>query len=223
MDKSFDRQHLEMTEQEENLRKIDVETDSGIYDPSTSEVTTDAKRARNASRSKACIPQCISDNKTVTLLICIIIVLVFIIIALIIKIVTLGKEEKSCPICAPCESFACPEICDRFRGIYIYTELKNWHMSSDICSSLNASLVVIDTQKNLDFLVENLNPGDYWFGLSKKDQVWKWPNGTEFTNQFPVEGEGACAYINEKGANSTICSMEKHFICSIPKHCRKAG
>ncbi|ETE63827.1 hypothetical protein L345_10406 [Ophiophagus hannah] len=52
MDESFDPQHLEMTGQEEELRTIDAEKDSGIYDPSTSEVTTDAKRTRNAGRRK---------------------------------------------------------------------------------------------------------------------------------------------------------------------------
>ncbi|ETE63829.1 C-type lectin domain family 2 member D, partial [Ophiophagus hannah] len=123
-------------------------------------------------------------------------------------------EEKSCPISAPCESVACPESWHIYRGKYVYVSEKqgSWLMSSDFCSSLNASLVVIDTQKELDILVKNLNSDDYWFGLSKKDQVWKWPNGTEFTNQFPVEGEGACAYINGKGANSTICSVEKRIV-----------
>ncbi|KAG8127757.1 hypothetical protein E2320_014648 [Naja naja] len=195
----------------------DAETDSGIYDPlATSEVTTDANRTRNADRVR--IPQCISDRTTKILLTYSIIAT----IAIIVLIVMLVKKE-SCPICALCESFACPEVWHRYKGKYYYVSEKqrSWNMSLEICSSYNASLIAIDTQQELDHLGEVFNLHDYWIGLSKTDQVWKWSNGTVFIEQFPVEGEGACAYINRKGANSTICSVEKRFICSIPKHCPK--
>ncbi|KAG8127756.1 hypothetical protein E2320_014639, partial [Naja naja] len=69
-----------------------------------------------------------------------------------------------------------------------------------------------------DFWVEIFDPFHYWFGLSREvNQVWKWSNGTEFRNQFPVRGEGFCAYLNGKGADSTLCSMEKPFLCSRPE------
>ncbi|XP_070592791.1 C-type lectin domain family 2 member B-like [Erythrolamprus reginae] len=154
------------------------------------------------------------------------IVAAILVIVLIIVIISLAvRKEKSCPICAPCQSFVCPDSWIIYNGKYFYIskEKRSWPMSSNICSSFNASMAVIDTQKELDFCANILRSDHYWFGLSKKDQVWKWSNGTEFKNQFPVGGEGFCAYVHGKGADSTKCSTEKHFLCSLPEGCHKLG
>ncbi|XP_070789548.1 C-type lectin domain family 2 member D-like [Pituophis catenifer annectens] len=207
-----------MTGPKGKLRTTDIEDDSGIYDPFTPERTTDAKRARNDGKCKALIRKRILDNKWIIASIILNISLIITIIVLAVK----PYEEKPCPICAPCVRFACPEswIIKDGKYFYVSKEAANWSTSSNICSSFNASLAVIATQKELDFCASMLH-SDHWFGLSGKDQVWKWPNGTEFTNQFPVKGEGFCAYVNGKGADSTMCSVEKLFLCSYPEDCRK--
>ncbi|XP_058029250.1 C-type lectin domain family 2 member D-like isoform X2 [Ahaetulla prasina] len=197
--------------------------DSGYCDPLTSEVTTasssgssDTKRARNAVLCKRT-----ADKKFITAA-AVVVILIIVVILLAVK-----KTETylPCPLLAS-QSVACPDFWIGYRGKCFYTsnEEMNWSLSLKICSSFNASLAVIDTQNELDFWVEIFSPFHYWFGLSREvNQTWKWSNGTEFKNWFPVRGEGFCAYINGKGADSTMCSMEKLFLCSRPESCRKTG
>ncbi|XP_039213086.1 C-type lectin domain family 2 member D-like isoform X1 [Crotalus tigris] len=206
-----------------------AEKDSGCCDHLTPVVITeialgssDAKNARNAGKNKALVPKCISEKKFIIGAIILVVVLIIIIISLAVK------KTKTCPHCPslPSQSVACPDFWIGYRRkcFYVSKEQKNWSLSLTTCSSFNASLAVIDTQKELEFWVDILNPIHYWFGLSRKaNKVWKWSNGTEFKTQFPVRGEGFCAYIDAKGASSTICSMEKHFLCSHPESCSKAG
>ncbi|XP_032095043.1 early activation antigen CD69-like [Thamnophis elegans] len=124
------------------------------------------------------------------------------------------------------QNVSCTDSWITYKGKYFYIarEEKDWFMSLKTCSLLNSSLAVIDTQKELvrnketDFWVHFLGPFDYWFGLSREtNKVWKWANGTEFRNQFPIHGEGLCAYINAEGASSTKCTVEKGFLCSCNK------
>ncbi|KAG8127758.1 hypothetical protein E2320_014649, partial [Naja naja] len=136
------------------------------------------------------------------------------------------KKTETCPPCPSLVSVACPESWIKYNGkcLYVSKEERDWLLSLETCSSFNASLAVIDTQKELEFLVDIFCSSHCWFGLSRKvNQIWKWPNGSEFKNQFPVRGEGSCAYLNGKGASSTICSMEKRFLCSRPESYIKAG
>uniref|UniRef100_A0A8C6X0R9 C-type lectin domain-containing protein n=1 Tax=Naja naja TaxID=35670 RepID=A0A8C6X0R9_NAJNA len=141
---------------------------------------------------------------------------------------SLSEKSKSCPCSPPFASqgVACPVSWIGYSGkcFYVAKEERNWSLSLETCSLFNASLAVIDTQNELDFWVEIFDPFHYWFGLSREvNQVWKWSNGTEFRNQFPVRGEGFCAYLNGKGADSTLCSMEKPFLCSRPESCMITG
>ncbi|XP_070789552.1 C-type lectin domain family 2 member D-like [Pituophis catenifer annectens] len=205
--------------------KITGDGDSGCCDNLTPEVTTessarrsDAKRARNADH----VLKYISDKKIIIAAVILIIVLIIVIISL------AAKETKtSCPSChsLASQSAACPDFWIGYRGkcFYVSKDEKNWTLSLKTCSSFNASLAVIDSQKELEFWVKIFKPFHYWFGLSRENKIWKWSNGTEFKNQFPVRAEGFCAYVNEKGASSTICSMEKLFLCSQPENCKKPG
>ncbi|XP_015684923.1 C-type lectin domain family 2 member D-like, partial [Protobothrops mucrosquamatus] len=154
---------------------------------------------------------------------------IVLVVVLIITIILLAvKKPKTCSHCPslPSQSVVCPDSWIGYRGkcFYVSKEEKNWSLSLTTCSSFNASLAVIDTQKELDFWVDILNPFHYWFDLSREaNKVWKWSNGTEFKTRFPVRGEGLCAYIDANGASSTICSMEKNFLCSHPESYSKAG
>ncbi|XP_026540243.1 C-type lectin domain family 2 member D-like [Notechis scutatus] len=203
--------------------KILVDDDSGCGDRLTPEVTTgssDAKKARNTGKNRH-LPRRIADNK-------LIIAAVVLITALIITIIVLAVKTKSHPCSRPFASqgVACPDSWIGYLGkcFYASKEDRNWSLSLETCSSFNASLAVIDSQKELDFWVKIFKPFHYWIGLSREvNQVWKWSNGTEFRNQFPVRGEGFCAYLNGKGADSTLCSMEKLFLCSRPESCRIPG
>ncbi|XP_070789550.1 C-type lectin domain family 2 member D-like [Pituophis catenifer annectens] len=206
-----------------------AERDSGCSEQLTSKETTesalgnsDAKPTRNAGKNKALIHKYISDKKIIIVAIIVIVVLSIVIISLAVK------KSETCPLCytSASQGAACPDFWIGYREkcFYVSKEEMNWSLSLITCSSFNASLAVIDSQNELDFWVGILGPFHYWFDLSREvNQVWKWSNGTKFKNQFPVRGEGFCAYINGKGADSTICSMEKHFLCSQPESCGNNG
>ncbi|XP_070593945.1 C-type lectin domain family 2 member D-like isoform X2 [Erythrolamprus reginae] len=151
------------------------------------------------------------------------IVAVILIIVLISVIISLAVRHP--PSHSPASrSVACPDSWIGYRGkcFYMSKDERNWSLSLTTCSSFNASLAVIDSQEELEFWRIFFQHIHYWFGLSKEDNIWKWSNGTNFKNQFSMRAEGFCAYVDEKGASSTICAVEKHFFCSRPESCRKS-
>ncbi|XP_034277490.1 C-type lectin domain family 2 member D-like isoform X2 [Pantherophis guttatus] len=186
---------------------------------STSPGSSDAENEKNAGKNKAVIHK--GQKFAVAVAVAVVIATLILVI-----IVLSVYSTKPCLPCLSTVSAACPDFWIGYRGkcFYISKDEKNWSLSLKTCSLFNASLAVIDTQKELDFWVEIFHPLHYWFGLSREiKQVWKWYNGTEFKNQFAVRGEGFCAYMDGKGASSTICSMEKRFLCSRPESCSKSG
>nr|XP_056701128.1 C-type lectin domain family 2 member H-like [Euleptes europaea] len=90
-----------------------------------------------------------------------------------------------------------------------------WDAGQQHCSSLGASLAVIGNVERLSVAVRLQGPSDHWVGLLRQPgESWKWLDGTTFSNQFEVEGDGQCAYLNNGVVNSTDCSMEKKWLCS---------
>uniref|UniRef100_A0A8D2KUV2 C-type lectin domain-containing protein n=1 Tax=Varanus komodoensis TaxID=61221 RepID=A0A8D2KUV2_VARKO len=105
------------------------------------------------------------------------------------------------------------------RRCYHFAEAeKNWTSSKSDCSSLNASLTVVDSQEEMNFLRRYKTPADYWIGLRRdlETDPWRWIDGTIFNNWFPVGGLGECAYVNQRGIASSSCAIEQAWICSKP-------
>ncbi|XP_061475201.1 C-type lectin domain family 2 member E-like isoform X2 [Rhineura floridana] len=94
----------------------------------------------------------------------------------------------------------------------------NWTSSKISCASLNASLAVIDSPEEMNFLRRYKTRADHWIGLQRDLEIepWKWINGTIFNNWFQIGGGGECAYINHKGIASSSCIREEPWICSRP-------
>ncbi|KAF7235017.1 C-type lectin domain family 2 member D, partial [Varanus komodoensis] len=62
-----------------------------------------------------------------------------------------------------------------------------------------------------DFLLQHKGASDYWFGLRRIDeQPWKWTNGSDFNNWFPIGANGPCAYLNDEAASSTWTQGSLH-------------
>ncbi|XP_058026076.1 early activation antigen CD69-like isoform X4 [Ahaetulla prasina] len=140
--------------------------------------SSDAESAWNAGKNKAVIHK--GQKFTVAVAVAVAIVTFFAVIPLAVL------NAKPCLPCLSIVSAACPDFWIGYRGkcFYVSKEERNWALGLKTCSSLNASLAVIDTQQELDFWVEIFHPLHYWFGLSREiNQVWKWYNGTEFENQ----------------------------------------
>ncbi|XP_037771057.2 C-type lectin domain family 2 member D isoform X2 [Chelonia mydas] len=120
------------------------------------------------------------------------------------------------PPFVPC----CPERWVGYRGkcYYFSKEKKNWDSSQHFCSWFSASLAVIDTQQEKDFMMNYAGPVEHWIGLRRESsQPWKWVNGTIFNQQlFEVRAEGDCAYLSDVFVSSSRCYSLRNWICSKP-------
>ncbi|XP_044839140.1 C-type lectin domain family 2 member D-like [Mauremys mutica] len=146
--------------------------------------------------------------------------LVLVILILLIALIAVSaKKPEPCPAGAACPVAACPDSWIGHLGkCYYFSQAEgNWTHSQSNCSVLGASLAVIDTQQEMDFLMRYKGPSDHWIGLQRElDKPWVWTNGTEFKNWFIIAGEGPCAFLNHKDLASSGCSREGHWICSKP-------
>ncbi|XP_044838832.1 C-type lectin domain family 2 member D-like [Mauremys mutica] len=143
--------------------------------------------------------------------------LILSILLLIVTIALSAKKPEPCPACAACPVAACPDgWVGYLEKCYYYSQAEgNWTHSQSNCSALGASLAVIDTQQEMDFLMRHKGRLDHWIGLWREpDQPWMWTNGTEFNNWFPIAGRGLCAFASPGGIASSSCSKEGHWICS---------
>ncbi|ETE63825.1 Early activation antigen CD69, partial [Ophiophagus hannah] len=127
------------------MPRIITEDDSGYCEhwiaktTSTSSGNSNAESPWNAHRNKAVIPkgQKIAVAFVTT-------TLILVIISLAVFIIT-----KQCLPCHSTISGACPDFWIGYRRkcFYVSKEERNWSLSLETCSSFNASLAVIDTQK----------------------------------------------------------------------------
>ncbi|KAG6922408.1 CD69 antigen [Chelydra serpentina] len=149
------------------------------------------------------------------------------IIILIILIIALSaKKSEPCPAGAASPVAACPDGWVRYlEKCYYFSETEgDWTYSQSNCSALGASLAVIDTQKEMNFMMRYKDTLNYWIGLQREtNQTWKWANGTEFNNWFPIAGGGLCAFANSGDFSSSGCSRDRRWICSKPVEKTESG
>ncbi|XP_065420262.1 C-type lectin domain family 2 member B-like isoform X1 [Chrysemys picta bellii] len=133
-----------------------------------------------------------------------------------------ASKHHSCPLDLP--TAACPDDWIGYRGkCYLFSKADGtWNESQSNCSSLNASLAVIDTQKDLDFLQQYKGSPTHWIGLRRDtSQPWRWADGTEFNNRlFTVNGDGLYVYLNDRPSRS-MGHTTMRWICSQPDELAK--
>ncbi|KAG6923554.1 C-type lectin domain family 2 member B [Chelydra serpentina] len=125
---------------------------------------------------------------------------------------------------AKCPAACCPDGWVGYRGkCYYFSEAEGtWDSSQSFCSSLNASLAWIDTEKDLTFIMRYKGISEYWIGLKRVSaRTWQWVNGEQFNDLFTVRGEGDCAYLSDGFAASSWCSTKRYWICSKPDGMRR--
>ncbi|XP_074873430.1 C-type lectin domain family 2 member A-like [Carettochelys insculpta] len=132
-------------------------------------------------------------------------------------IILIAVSAKPCELCPA--GAACPDGWARYLGkCYYFSETEaNWNDSQRHCSAHDASLALIDTTQEMDFLVRHKGSSNHWVGLWRElGQSWKWASGTEFNNWFPIVGEGHCTFLSTHRVGSTPCSGEGPWICNKP-------
>ncbi|XP_048338837.1 C-type lectin domain family 2 member B-like [Sphaerodactylus townsendi] len=129
------------------------------------------------------------------------------------------RRREPSPALPTCPVASCPNGWIGYQGkCYYFAKAEgNWTSSKMHCSSLNASLAVVDSQEEMNFMLRYKTNADHWIGLRRNlSQPWKWINGSIFNDWFTILGGGRCAYVNQKGIASSGCSREEPWICHKP-------
>ncbi|XP_029950552.1 C-type lectin domain family 4 member M-like [Salarias fasciatus] len=107
---------------------------------------------------------------------------------------------------------------------YISQIKKTWPDSRNDCLQRGADLVIINSREEQEFikvLVQNL----MWIGLSKRDGIWEWVDGTRLAQSFWCSGEPNnhkrgnedCVQIHschpDHGWNDEECRHSSLWIC----------
>ncbi|XP_058863031.1 hepatic lectin-like isoform X10 [Acipenser ruthenus] len=127
--------------------------------------------------------------------------------------------SKVCIETCPCEWLSFNEAC-----YYFSKKRANWHKAKESCNSKNASLAVISSNQELDYLKSRIGSTHYWLGLSDSETEgsWKWLDGRPVEKRFWNSGEPNnaannedCGILTSSKLNDIPCSSEEHWICEM--------
>ncbi|XP_029896394.1 C-type lectin domain family 2 member B-like [Aquila chrysaetos chrysaetos] len=94
----------------------------------------------------------------------------------------------------------------------------DWSSSQESCSDYGASLAVIDSPQELNFIMYRIRITNFWIGLRRKGNKFFWVNGESFdTNLFPVNitNDGDCVHIDSAFISTRRCSSLRNWLCTI--------
>ncbi|XP_073451678.1 C-type lectin domain family 2 member B-like [Aquarana catesbeiana] len=134
---------------------------------------------------------------------------------------TVYSVRGKCNVCpevileAPCED---DWIWYRKKCYYFSKKYDEWQNSQDFCVSHNASLALIDSQEELEFLQRFKGSSDHWIGLKREDNggLWMWTNGSVFNDTFHIDGVSPCVFLNRERVSSAACYSDRYYICNKP-------
>ncbi|KAG8435798.1 hypothetical protein GDO86_013659 [Hymenochirus boettgeri] len=105
-----------------------------------------------------------------------------------------------------------------YRGkCYYFSETySDWDTSQSYCAFHNASLALIDSQEEMDFLRRFKGMKDHWIGLHRdvNGESWVLADGSSFNNTFQITGESPCVSLNNVRINSVDCYGDRRWICN---------
>ncbi|RMC02806.1 hypothetical protein DUI87_19997 [Hirundo rustica rustica] len=95
------------------------------------------------------------------------------------------SPAKGFAVCPPLD--LCPSgwLYFQRKCYYLSEDEATWNSSQSYCSSHNASLLVIENQQELTFIMK-ITKQDPWIGLSKRDEEFFWVNGEALHNELEV-------------------------------------
>ncbi|XP_074864235.1 natural killer cells antigen CD94-like [Carettochelys insculpta] len=113
---------------------------------------------------------------------------------------------------------------------FFSVHVKTWHESLDACVQMSASLVKIETKKELEFLKRETSKRYYphqrerfytyfWTGLTYDNDIgnWTWADGSRFSFQlFQVTGVEGCVYMEKGNLRRQSCAKREVYICKKP-------
>ncbi|KAM6162660.1 C-type lectin domain family 4 member C-like [Erethizon dorsatum] len=135
-----------------------------------------------------------------------------------------GTESWSC----------CPTPWKPFESscYFFSTTWQSWKESQEYCTALQADLAVIRTQKEQDFIIQNLNTSSaYYLGLSDPEgrRHWQWVDQTRYNASAtfwhpgePSQPDERCVVVifrpatGRWGWNDISCHLPQEWLCRRP-------
>ncbi|XP_038615491.1 C-type lectin domain family 2 member L-like [Tachyglossus aculeatus] len=130
---------------------------------------------------------------------------------IILIVVLIAIASKTCPKCGE----TCPDGWLQLREkCYLYNDRRsNWTKSKELCESLDAHLIVIESHQELSFVQKFQG---YWIGLYRVNGELCWVNGAQLNKSlFQVTDPGDCAYISTSKIATNGCDITKPSLCSM--------
>ncbi|XP_034367980.1 early activation antigen CD69 [Arvicanthis niloticus] len=149
--------------------------------------------------------------------------IVVLITSLTIALIALGVGKYNCPgfykkwessdhQVATCED---EWISYKRRCYFFSTTTKSWDLAQNSCSEADASLAVIDSEKDMVFLKRFAGGLERWIGMKNEaNQTWKWAR--EFNSRFNLTGSERCMSLNHTDVAAVNCEASLHWVCSKP-------
>ncbi|XP_063148981.1 hepatic lectin-like [Candoia aspera] len=110
---------------------------------------------------------------------------------------------------------------------FSHTEEK-WERAREICADVDSYLLVINSKKEQDFVIQNIRYST-WLGLNdaKEEGTWRWVDGSPLEERFWRQGEPNnggkdedCAVLYKQGNwNDIHCDTRVSFICEREQVC----
>lgn len=144
---------------------------------------------------------------------------------LIIALIALSVGQYNCPgqytFSVPSDSHvsSCSDdwVSYQRKCYFISTVKRSWTSAQSACSEHGATLAVIDSVKDMNFLKRYAGGDEHWVGLKKEPgHPWKWSNGKEFNNWFNLTGSEKCAFLKNTEVSSMECEKNLYWICNKP-------
>ncbi|XP_040204157.1 C-type lectin domain family 2 member D-like [Rana temporaria] len=119
------------------------------------------------------------------------------------------STSKSEPLC-PADWILVNRSC-----YYLSDSKKNFTDSQMLCNNYGGSLVMIRNNTKEDLNKLNTHD-DFWIGLRRDENEWKWVDGTDYTEEveeYRNDTRLDCAFLNRKRM-ALDCATSRRFICS---------
>uniref|UniRef100_A0A8C5UCR0 C-type lectin domain-containing protein n=1 Tax=Malurus cyaneus samueli TaxID=2593467 RepID=A0A8C5UCR0_9PASS len=113
-------------------------------------------------------------------------------------------QDPHFAVCAPLEPCPAGWLYFQRKCYYLSENEAAWNSSQSLCSSHNASLLVIETRQELNFMMK-ITKQDPWIGLYKRNE------------EFAVKGSGSCAYLEPRGVSASGCYLTRRWVCSLSR------